>query len=121
MELFKEALEIAARDRAEAATPEIMRRMQGAMAARMGVPGAAMVPGTGSAEAALEQGQRLQGRGHHILDQPLAPMPPGFIDPLYQGALAELSHWMQRNERYRGQGDFARIERVFEVIKEALG
>jgi elongation factor P hydroxylase len=48
-------------------------------------------------------------------------MPPGFIDPLYQGALAELSHWMVRNERYRGQGDFARIERVFEVIKEALG
>jgi hypothetical protein len=120
MELFKEALEIAARDRAEAATPEIMRRMQGAMAARMGAQGAAMVPGTNPAEAALE-GQLPYGRRHHILDQPLAPMPPGFIDPLYQGALAELSHWMQRNERYRGQGDFARIERVFEVIKEALG
>lgn len=120
MDLFKEALELAGREGAREVAPELMLRMQEAMA-RRGVQGAAVIPGTGSAEAALEQGQRLHYPRHHILDQPLAPMPPGFIDPLYQGALAELSHWMVRNERYRGQGDFARIERVFEVIKEALG
>lgn len=118
MDLFKEALELAGNR--EGVSPEIARRMQEAMM-RRAMHGAGVVPGTGSAEAAVEQGQQLHVGRHHLLDQPAAPMPPGFTDPLYKSALAQLQHWMARNERYRNQGEFERLESVFQAVKEALG
>lgn len=108
MDLFKEALEMAAKDRAGAMSPEIARRMQERMMHRV-MPGAA-VPSAGAESAAGALPQFPAG----------PQMPPGFVDPLYRSALAQLDQWMARNERYRNQGDFAQLESVFQAIKDAL-
>jgi hypothetical protein len=48
-------------------------------------------------------------------------IPQGYLDPLYQSAVAELQRWMAQYERYRTQGSFARLEPIFQMIKHITG
>ncbi len=48
-------------------------------------------------------------------------MPQGYIDPIYQNAVAELERWMGQYEKYRMQGSFAQLEPIFQTIKQITG
>jgi hypothetical protein len=56
-------------------------------------------------------------------NQPPSPsaMPQGYVDPLYQNALAELQRWVAQYEKYRMQGSFAQFEPIFQTIKQITG
>ena len=47
--------------------------------------------------------------------------PQGYVDPLYQNALAELQRWLGQYEKYRMQGSFAQLEPIFQTIKQITG
>jgi hypothetical protein len=52
---------------------------------------------------------------------PPSTMPQGYVDPLYQNALAELQRWLGQYEKYRMQGSFAQFEPIFQAIKQLSG
>lgn len=56
----------------------------------------------------------------HQAPQP-SSMPQGYLDPFFQSAVSELQRWLSQYERFRMQGSFARLEPVFQAIKQITG
>jgi hypothetical protein len=52
---------------------------------------------------------------------PSAMPQPGYLDPLYQSALAEMERWVDLYEEYRMQGGFAQMEPIFQTVHQLLG
>ncbi|HLV98794.1 MAG TPA: hypothetical protein VKT82_08980 [Ktedonobacterales bacterium] len=52
---------------------------------------------------------------------PPSAVPQGYVDPLYQNALADLQRWLGQYEKYRMQGSFAQLEPIFQAIKQVTG
>jgi hypothetical protein len=48
-------------------------------------------------------------------------IPQGYVDPLYQSALAEMQRWVVQYKQYRMQGNFAQLEPIFQTIKQITG
>lgn len=53
-------------------------------------------------------------------NQPMPPsaVPQGYVDPLFENAIADLQRWLGQYEKYRMQGRFAQLEPIFQTIKQ---
>lgn len=126
MRRYQEALQRAAQH--GALTPEQMQMIQAAfqqMEHAGGIQQGYVVMQQGGQATAYPQGgpDMKAPPTTYLPNQAPNPsaIPQGYVDPMYQNALADLQRWLGQYEKYRMQGSFAQLEPIFQTIKQITG